>query len=365
MSALFACRVLECEKQVKIHGVTRLNGKGIPLCVQQYEVNDEKNLDEVRNTVKVAVLEGDPVAKDLLAISFYDTKPVYFLSTVLEHVKWLKMSRKIYSRTMQTKVDKFFLRPNFVDIYNYDMNSVDRADHLRTNYALGQGLRQRKWWWSIFLWAFDVAIVNSYLLYKTYLEMHGFEPKSHYTYREDIFKAWMDTDLYWPTRYQTKRKAGMKLIAESSTAPGRKRSRVCTDSLSSLSRMTRSSYTPLRFPDTGPKKSCKTLNQTNLDNGSFDKRLTISVECTHFSSVPRSRHSECQLHRLANKRTRKQVMTCNDCNVTLCINCYKPFHTAHDLNMIKADIENDRESTIKTVIPSPSSFKIEFQTKSI
>ena len=245
------------------------------------------------------------------------------------------------------------------------MNSVDRADHLRTNYALGQGLRQRKWWWSIFLWAFDVAIVNSYLLYKSYLEMHGFEPKSHYTYREDIFKAWMDTDLYWPTRYQTKRKAGMKLIAESSTAPGRKRSRICTDSLSSLSRMTRSSYTPLRFPDSGPKISCKTLNQTNLDNGSFDKRLTISVECTYFPSVPCSRHSECQLHGLANKRTWKQVMTCNDCNVTLCINCYKPFHTAHDLNMIKADIENDRESTIKTVIPSPSSFKIEFQTKSI
>ena len=63
-----------------------------------------KKLDEVRNTVKVAVLEGDHVAKDLLAISFYDTKPVYFLSTVVE---WLKMSRKIYSKTMQQKVDNF------------------------------------------------------------------------------------------------------------------------------------------------------------------------------------------------------------------------------------------------------------------
>ena len=33
--------------------------------------------------------------------------------------------------------------------------------------------------------------------------------------------------------------------------------------------------------------------------------------------------------------------------------------------MIKADIENDRESTIKAIIPSQSSFKIEFQTKLI
>ena len=86
-------------------------------------------------------MEGDPVANDLLAISFYDTKPVYFLSTVVEDVKWLNMSRKIYSKTMQQKVDKFYLRPNFVDINNYDMNSVDRTDHLRTNYSLGQGLR--------------------------------------------------------------------------------------------------------------------------------------------------------------------------------------------------------------------------------
>ena len=55
---------------LKLHGVTRLNGKGIPLCVQQYEVNDKFSLDEVRNSVKVAGLEGDSVAKKILAISF-------------------------------------------------------------------------------------------------------------------------------------------------------------------------------------------------------------------------------------------------------------------------------------------------------
>ena len=45
MSILFADSVLECFKQIKIHEVTRLNGKGIPLSVQQYEVNDKMNLD--------------------------------------------------------------------------------------------------------------------------------------------------------------------------------------------------------------------------------------------------------------------------------------------------------------------------------
>ena len=69
------------------------------------------------------------------------------------------------------------------------MNSVDRADQLRTNYNVGKGLRQRKWWWSIFLWGIDVAIVNAYLLYKAWHEMHGLKPMTHYYFREKIALA--------------------------------------------------------------------------------------------------------------------------------------------------------------------------------
>ena len=75
---------------------------------------------------------------------------------------------------MQQKVYKFVLRTNFVDIYNYDMNSVDRADHLRTNYPLGQGLRQRNRWWSIFLWVFDVNIVTLHLSRRHFQGLDGY-----------------------------------------------------------------------------------------------------------------------------------------------------------------------------------------------
>ena len=108
MSAMFARRLISCEKKVKIHGVTRQNAKGIPMCVHQYEVSDEKKLDEQRNTIKVAVLEGDPLIKHLVAISYYDTKPVYFLSTVIEDVRWIVKSREIYSKNVEKKVHKFF-----------------------------------------------------------------------------------------------------------------------------------------------------------------------------------------------------------------------------------------------------------------
>ena len=91
----------------------------------------------------MAALEGDTKIKDLLAISFDDSKPYYFLSTVINEVNWITCGKEVYRKLMKCKVTKQFLRPNFVDIYNYDMNSVDKADHLRKNYCLGEGLRQR------------------------------------------------------------------------------------------------------------------------------------------------------------------------------------------------------------------------------
>ena len=52
--------------------------------------------------------------------------------------------KKVYSKKLDRKISMPFLRPNFVDEYNLDMNSVDRADQSRGNYSLGQGQRQRK-----------------------------------------------------------------------------------------------------------------------------------------------------------------------------------------------------------------------------
>ena len=91
--------------------------------------------------MKVAVLEGDPLIKDTVVIPYYDTKSVYFLSTLIEDVRWIVKSRKIYDINLEKKVDKLFLRPNFVNAYNYDMNSVSQGDQLRTNYQVGMGLR--------------------------------------------------------------------------------------------------------------------------------------------------------------------------------------------------------------------------------
>ena len=332
MSASFARNAIKSKNKVKIHGVTRTDNRGIPKCVLQTEVQNDKVAEEQRNTVKVAVLEGDKTIQDLVAISFYDSKPVYFLSSVVPEIKWNTVTKNIYSKSLDKKVSLKFLRPNFVDNYNHDMNSVDRADHLRTNYCVGHGLRQRKWWWSIFLWGLDVAIVNSYLLYKSWYEMHGLKPMSHYSFREQVALAWLYEEKYWPTRYSRRPR-----INKSDSSSNKKRQ-------VSTSHMTRSSSSTISVSVTS--KSCKTFNQNSLTNGSFDKRLILSDEYTHLPVPAKSKHSECQLHKWSNKRTRKQIAFCADCTVCLCIQCYKAFHTVHDLRRVKSDIQNDKDICI-------------------
>ncbi len=60
------------------------------------------------------------------------------------------------------------------------MNSVDIADQLRNVYRPdGLWMRQRKWWWAIFLWAIGQSLVNGYLVYKRVCELARVKPKSH------------------------------------------------------------------------------------------------------------------------------------------------------------------------------------------
>ena len=93
-------------------------------------MQNEKEALNVKNTVKVAVLKNDPSIKDLVAISYYDSKPVYFLSTVLINVSWTQIEKKVYDPAGMKMTTMKFLRPNFADEYNQEMDHVDITDHL-------------------------------------------------------------------------------------------------------------------------------------------------------------------------------------------------------------------------------------------
>lgn len=60
------------------------------------------------------------------------------------------------------------------------MNGVDVADQLTVFYSFVH--KSRKWWRKTVFWLFEVAVVNSYLLYKGSVA----RPKSHLDYRRAV-----------------------------------------------------------------------------------------------------------------------------------------------------------------------------------
>ena len=99
-----------------------------------------------KGTVKVVVLYGDPDIKQMIEISYYDSKPIYFLSTVVRNVEWIELTRKCFNREKFLMDEVSFLRQNFVHAYNADMNHADIADQLGLVYKSALNLHIFKWW---------------------------------------------------------------------------------------------------------------------------------------------------------------------------------------------------------------------------
>jgi len=112
-----------------MNGVLRNHLKGVPKIVAQSEIQNEALALAAKNMANIAVLKGEPGIDDLVAISYYDSKLVYFFSTVIKHVSWTVMEKMVFNRSTQVKYSMKFLRPNFADKYNQDKDHIDIVDH--------------------------------------------------------------------------------------------------------------------------------------------------------------------------------------------------------------------------------------------
>jgi len=85
--------------------------------------------------------------------------------------------------------------------YNYEMNDNDIADQLRLIYRTQRFLRNQKWWWALFIWGYEVSMVNSYMCIKRYCELKGVEvPWTHHDWNEAIGYAHLDPEEDWQKR---------------------------------------------------------------------------------------------------------------------------------------------------------------------
>ncbi|KAL7577120.1 hypothetical protein ACA910_019722 [Epithemia clementina (nom. ined.)] len=134
LSAKFCKAAFTHPKTVRISGPTRKSGRGLPKSFIQEEVTNPADIRRVRGTVKAAVLEGDPEVTGLVAVSYYDQKPVHFLSTICEKIHWVECTKRVYCvETEQVELMRF-LRLNINNDYNHDMGNVDIANQLWNYY---------------------------------------------------------------------------------------------------------------------------------------------------------------------------------------------------------------------------------------
>ena len=156
------------KNKVMVHGVAaRKSGRGLPKCIIQDEVTNKNLQAEVRGTTKAAVLEGDNECPNIVAFSVFDTKPVNVLSTACTSLQWKEKTKKVFDKDAGIKILLKFLRPQVTDEYNYGMNNVDQADHLRGSYRFNCWMQKSKWWCSPWMWGVQVLLVNAYVLYKS------------------------------------------------------------------------------------------------------------------------------------------------------------------------------------------------------
>ena len=306
--------------------------------------------------MKAAVLEGDPKIPNLVAVSYYDQKPVQFLSTICESIKWIQCEKPVFCVETEQVENMKFLRLNINDDYNHDMGGCDIADQLRNYYHFDHWMRKRKWWWSFFFWATGVLLVNTYISYKTYMISKGMQPMTHYKFCKAIALAWLDSSMHWHNRLKNRNKSG----ASSTTTSGNRTTDTATSSIPSRSLPSHHKSSEFLVnngtKDLTPRKKprCAPLNDAALCTraGAYKHRLSVS-QGAHFPMTPTENDPRCSLHSWAkNMKIRKQIVKCETCGIHLCVECYKNFHTIQDVHTLRCSVETTAKKNINKPIES-------------
>jgi len=313
ISARFVREAFVSKSAVMVHGVARKSGRGLPKFVIQEEIKNVKEAEKARGTTKAAVLEGDPECPNMVAFSVYDTKPVHFLTMAATNLKWVEKCKRIFDKVDQRNVNHKFLRCQVIDEYNNGMNGVDVADQLRGSYRIDRWMKKRKWWWSIWMWGVQVLLVNAYILYKSTHLLTWKKKKtsllSQYEFRSQIALAWLK---------------GAQDTTGNQASEQTKKRKIYDDSTTS----TRST------------KSCRVTDASlSPRNGALRSRLDNDYHYPVPSAADRPCCSVCRWTASSrDEKVRTNVFTCDRCNVSLCIGCFKPFHTIADVRKLRSEV---------------------------
>ena len=290
-------------KKVRISGPTCKAGRGLPSCVLQEEKKGAAEIRQARGTVKAAVLDGDPEVPDLVVLSYYDQKPVHFLSTICKEIKWVVKERLVYCVETGGQQTLQFLRLNVNDDYNEDMGGADIADQLRNQYRFDHWMRKRKWWWLFYFWGIGVLLVNAYVCYRKHCRLNNVKSLSYYEFRYKITLAWMDPSNHWKLQFQKPKikdtvvinnSVSGKKLATTDTTGSTKRAKATKRKLSSKESVGSESSCSRKVARAlaAPRVNNKTLDP---QTGQLRDRLAVG-RGLHMPGEPWAKKAQCALH---------------------------------------------------------------------
>jgi hypothetical protein len=168
-----------------------------------------------------------------------------------------------------------------------------------------------------------VLLVNAYVCYVTFNLLHGKKKSSlltHYQFREQICLALINPEEYETKRVNVDGQPQLKDPPQSTKKRKRK-------SESPERPTTRSIAKSMMDRKKSPKMTDRSLCP---ENGILRHRLDHTLE--HWPIPKEAERSKCALHNWAGDvGYRAQVAYCKVCNVHLCLQCYKDFHTIRDI----------------------------------
>lgn len=132
--------------------------------------------------------------EQILLVQWKDNKTVTLASnfedqTMSSATRWCR----------ETKSKQNIPQPKLIGNYNKKMGGVDKIDGLVAAYR--SRIRQRKWYWPIFQYLFDVSVVNGWLLMKK-LKPTNPNCASLLIFRRYIAKSYLDSYGVKPLRYK-------------------------------------------------------------------------------------------------------------------------------------------------------------------
>ena len=169
------------------------------------------------------------------------------------------------------------------------------------------------------MWGEQLLLAKAYILYKmTHLIIWKKDKKafmSHYDFQCQIALAWLLGDDGSPTNNQPakKRKIQDSMASDCSTTSAKARR----------------------------------VNDSTLDPRSGVLRGRLDDDVHYPIPPPDAKRPCCSLCQWVQKtreqKNRSNISYCEKCNVSLCVLCFKPFHTISDVKKLKSQVRDNME----------------------